>query len=269
MKISVIYISNRPGSIDLLCSSLATQEGNVDWELIVVDGYEGRVQRGKAEQYLRDHKLPIRYYGLPKAKLFSWSRTGFCNAMNTGLFHVTGDYVVFLHDYTRILETALRDWVLMFTQTGDHCLVHGVAINYETEPPEREDDIVTWNNPSPWRPRDPWVPNPFEVGYWGGPITFFDRCNGIDERADFRADWALNCVMAQAACHGYKLHVDARLICHMVDHRVWHKGPHSTDSVWKTWLEGGQDIPEPVWTYWSANSFHLAYERFRNRGGEV
>lgn len=49
--ISFVYLSNRPGSIDLLSLSFHKQQG--DYELVIVDGFPGRIERGVAIDFLR------------------------------------------------------------------------------------------------------------------------------------------------------------------------------------------------------------------------
>lgn len=263
MKLSFVYLSNRPGSIDILAANMSQQVPvpGVEFELVVIDGYPGRVERGKAEAYLRSKGVPVRHYGLPKTKTFPWSRTGFVNAMNTGIMYATGDYVVFLHDFMALPASAVSNIARLLPMYGDRALIHGVAITYQSQAPAKEDDIDS-AIPSAWIPREPWVPEVFEMAYWIAPMSFFEATNGIDERADFCSEWALNCVMAQARFHNYALKVDRMMICHMLDHRVWHDGEVNKDSIYKTHgsLIGKQftDIPEePEWSWWSANPYRL------------
>lgn len=255
MKLTFCYVSNRPGSIDILGECLEKQSKAIPWELVVIDGHPGRVERGNAERYLRDKGIPVSHYGLPKTRTFPWSRTGFVNAMNTGLMYANGTHVVFLHDFVKINDDAVVRWANAFL-INQACLIQGAAITYSASQPDVADDILTWSRPEPWVAREPWIPDPFDLGYWGGPMEFFEQCNGIDERADWCSEWALDCVAVQAAIHNYGLYTARDIICHMIDHRAWHKG-EAMDGLYRTRGELSNVPIKPEWSPWSANPFHL------------
>lgn len=269
MNITVIFFTNRPGCIDLMASALAAQQWDKDkftWELVVVDGYPGRVDRGHAEVYVVSLGVPLRSYVPPKSKTFPWSRTGFANAMNTGLLLAGGTHVVFLHDYTSLPSDALERWYAAFTDYPNH-LITGIAQEIQAPKPESPEDVMTWTDgDATMRAGRMWIPDDFEVGYWGGPISFFDDGNGIDERADFCSHYALHAVKAQAKLLGYNLLVDHSLLCYMIDHREWDEGPWSSpvNSQWR--MKGVySDVPqEPVWGAWAANPYCLKSERMKN-----
>jgi len=266
--ISFVYISNRPGSIDLLAVALGPQQNAhaPPYELVVVDGWDGRVERGEARRYLEVAGVPLGWYGPPKPRLYPFSHTGFVNAMNTGLLHCRGSHVVFLHDYTMIDPEPVRAWWDAFA-AHPATLIHGTGVEYEVPAPaEPVGDVAAWPGQRVvGTPLRPWVPEEFEVGYWGGPLSYFEATNGIDERADFCAIWALDCVKAQARLHGYALKVLPSLKVHMIDHHLWdptdRKLPETTLWYTRGWVYNYPTTPE--WTAWSANDFHLAAERRR------
>lgn len=263
MKISFIYISNRPGSIDILAYNMMHQQPvpGHEFELVVVDGLPERYQSGKVPPYLAEHNINVGWYGPPIPRTFSFASTGFTNAMNTGLLHASGDYVVFLHDYTSITPQAFENWIAAVQAYGPRSLVHGVAVVYEATPPapDKISDLVV--ETGPWMAREPWVPYHFEMGYWIAPISFFEESNGIDVRADFRSDWALKAVTYQASIRGYRLSVERLIVYHMLDHRIWHK-EGLENSMWKTWgVEVNADMPEPQWSPWSCNPFNFREQR--------
>ncbi len=265
MRISVCYVSNRAGCIDLLKASLVNQQDPGDWELVVVDGYSGRVERGDAEQFLLATGLPVRAYVPPKPKTFPWSRTGFTNAMNTAIMHAGGSHVVFLHDYTQLQFDALANWRAAFT-AYPKTLISGIATEYLAPKPTKIDDVFTWEEANvPLKALKQWIPDDFEVFYWGCPVELFDLSNGIDERADFCSQFALYSLKEQAKVHGYGLQVNHSLLCHAIDHRAWDDGKW-TDPKNSDWRMKGvySDVPqEPVWTGWGANPFNMKLERAR------
>lgn len=156
MRLSLCYISHRPGSIDLLADSLRQQTvpAGLEWELIVIDGCPGRVQRGEAEAYLRSLNIPVRHYGLPKMHTFPWARTGFANAHNTGLIYSSGTHVVFLNDFCWFPLPTVELWAKAFTEQPD-TLLCGVGITYTSPKPDalidRDGqsalhDVATWKS---------------------------------------------------------------------------------------------------------------------------
>jgi len=255
--ISFIYLSNRPGGIDVLTHTLKHQDSD-DWELVFVDGFPGRVQRGHARKHLDLNNGRVGWHGPPKPKTFPWSRTGFVNAMNTGLIHARGSHVVFLHDFTHAAPASAGAWADVFARCPRE-LIHGAADVYRTPPPDGVHDVMTWEHQPPLQFRERWVPKHFEVGYWGGPLEFFLSCNGIDERADMCALWALNDVIAKAGFHGYGLRVVPQLLCAQFDHREWQD--RIGNSPYRTIGECSDVAEEPVWTGWACNPYNLRDER--------
>lgn len=278
MKISFIYVSNRPGGIDLLATCMANQNlhgADLEWELVVIDGWPGRVERRAAERHLRDAGIPLRYYGTPKLRTFPWTPTGYANAVNTGLIYCSGTHAVILHDFCWLPPALAVYWGATFRE-HPRAMISGVGIVYVAPPPdvtadavERSEgetdaehaaraahltDIYTWRAIDigrDWDARDPWVPERFETGHWGGPMEFFENCNGVDERADFAAGWASDAVAIQADLHGYDQRVERRIVIHRCDHKSW-EGPKEAVP---------EPTPKPTWTGWSANSYVLRDER--------
>ncbi len=269
MNLTVVFITNRAGCIDLMGSTLAAQQydpNKFSWELIVVDGYPGRIERGHAEVYLNELKLPLRTYTVPRTKTFPWSRTGFTNAMNSGALLARDSNLIFLHDYTFLPEGSLTRWYEAFTN-HPHSLISGIAQEFGAEKPDALEDVLTWRvQPIKTVSLGMWIPETFEVGYWGCPVSFFDDGNGIDERADFCSQYALYSIKAQALAHNYPLLVDHSLVAHMIDHRQWDNGSWTgpQNSPWR--MKGiYSDVPqEPQWTGWGANPYHFRTERLKN-----
>ncbi len=277
MKITVVFFSNRQGCIDLMVMSLLPQvfdSQKVSYDLVVIDGYPGRVERGEVEVFLTSASmshdgptLPLRAYSAPKAKTFPWSRTGFANAMNSGIMLSDGDYVVFLHDYTHINPDAIALWAEAFSKYSPKTLISGIMQWCKSPKPDNLSDVTTYKDyPLQIINEDLWVPETFEIAYWGAPTSFFDECNGIDERADFCSQFSLYAVMAHAKALGYNLVVDSSLNCMMVRHHYWDKGiwEGPINSEWR--MKGAFcDVPtEPIWTGWAANPYNMAEERRKN-----
>ena len=256
--------------MDMLAHSFCSQENPGDYELVIVDGYKERVEEGLIVPALKNVGIKVGWYGPPKEKLFNWSRTGFANAMNTGLIHSTGSHVVFIHDYTLFPMDMIAKWRQEFSN-NPKTLIHGWGVQGTAPEPDTDEHIRTWKNlydvlgKIVWSKE--WIPTEFEIGYIGGPMEYFELTNGIDERSDFCSIWALNSLLKQARFYGYKLLVSKELKSWMIVHSVWKGDPNNEYSESEFRMRGAlQDIrEEPKWTKWSANDFHLAQEQLATR----
>ncbi len=269
--ISLIVLTYRPGGLDLLADSLVGthKTTHTDWELVVIDDFPGRVQRGDAAKYLRDRGLPLGYYGHSKPKTYEDTKSGLCNASNTALIHARGDWTVWLSDYTMLPPYWLLQWEYHLDRIeGRKWMMSGSAIEYYAPKPAAPDDIKTWQTPPQMVAKKPWVPLEFETFYYGAPIEFFEQINGLDERADHCHCWPVSSTIAQARLLGYELNVSQEVVCHMVDHRMWddpekrEEAPPGCggEGLWRiTHLQSTEQ--EPEWTVPSPNPLDLVAAR--------
>lgn len=270
-KISVIYPTCRPGSIDLLAWSLSQQPKEL-YELIVVDGYPGRVNEANASYFLCQHNINLIWYGPPKSKNYDLPLS-FANSMNTGLLHARADRVVFLHDYSFLQPGSLENWIKSFEENGTKAIISGIARKFDAPQPDKLDDISVWNSDlhttlGKLTIRDEWIPEIWEIFHCGFHIDFFNTINGFDERADGFIAWPLESVMTQAPKHGYRFVVDRRLWVGSIEHHHWKDSP-----VWNLGVVGvtkQEDFlcreNEPGWLRVSPNPYNFAEERKRNIG---
>lgn len=262
-SLSLVYMTYRPGGMDMLRTSLERQT-RTDYELIVIDDYPGRVGRGRAEAYIRKAGIPLSVFRGSKHKSYPETLCGLVNAMNTALLHVRAPLVVFMHDFMLVEENAVQNWVATFDtatkQYGERLLVSGGAIVYESDPPDMEDDITVWEKPVQIVPKWPWTPCHFECFYFGGPTEVLLGLNGFDERADHNVTWVINSIVAQAKAAGMSLAVDpTNLVCHLIDHRRW-EGPAEEGKpmgTWRIWGEYSTCPDAPEWSAPSPNPFDV------------
>lgn len=269
--ISFVHTTYRPAGIDLLVKSFVQADPVLDYELIVVDDLPGRVQRGIAEKFIKEQGVKLSWYGNSKPHPYAPIKCGLANAMNTGLIHARGDYVVFIHDYCLFPPAFISLW--NHVAKDPKTLTSGVAIVYEGPEPTEVSDVFTWKGEMPHiAAKFPWVPlatdggPAFECFYSGFNMSFFEETNGIDERTDHCICWIVSSMKAQAKLLGYKCRVNASaLVAHMIDHREWTggeetriKGQDSTwrISSWKDTLDG-----EPVWQAVSPNTWNFQQAR--------
>jgi glycosyltransferase involved in cell wall biosynthesis len=102
-KITVVYMTYRPGGMDLLSHALANQDYK-NYELIVIDDYPGRNLRG----YLEEKGIPVTYYGPMKEKVLKDTTYSQANVLNTALLYATGDILVVYNDYSWIPPESLE-----------------------------------------------------------------------------------------------------------------------------------------------------------------
>lgn len=259
--ISFVYVTYRPGGIDLLAMSMAPQRPY--YELIVVDDYLGRVERGEARKYLEARGVRVGWYGTGKAKSCPETPLGFANAMNTGAAHAQADHVVFLHDYTYIPPDATDHWLTAIRENGSKGIVSGIAQVWPAHPPVQNGDITIWEGGNPLKNirgsfHEMWIPELLENFYTLVPVRYFYETNGIDERADGHIAWPLECMTVQAWRLGYRLSVDRKISLAMFNHREW------TDQGEALWHAAKAPVPvqeEPGWTKRSHHPWSFAEAR--------
>lgn len=102
--ISVIVPSNRVGGCDVLFDSLAAQTLR-DFELVFVDNLYRYRREIVAEQALK-YDFPVLHIP-PRDDPFP--RVAYCQTMNSGVAHASGDALVYLCDYTWLFPDCLAE----------------------------------------------------------------------------------------------------------------------------------------------------------------
>lgn len=223
-QISLIYITNRPGSIDMLRSSL---EQDVDYELIIVDDYKiDRVD--KIKNYLKDTNVDIRYIGKSKEKCFPDTSQGQTNAWNTGIMKSTGKFLVFMQDYTLLPKNSLRKWL---KYVNDKKAVSGVARYFNDCKFKRKDtdnEMSLWDKHWVGTPEDNginnyhiWKADKFEMFYFGVGYKLLEDINGFSECYDNSPDPVTPFMEIISKTKKYEYIVDESISCDMLNHRVW------------------------------------------------
>ena len=227
--ISLIYLTYRPGGFDLLVESLRHQAPVYD--LVVVDDYPGRLERGETVKYIKDNGINLTWYGPSKPHSYpEQKKNGLANAMNTGAIHSRCNYLVFLHDFVWLPPGAMMEWVPTVQRFHERTLLSGVASMQTTREPEKQGDVSVWYLPQQFCGRammyttEEWAPLYVENFYLGMPVQFLEQTNGIDERSDCgHIAWAVQSMAKQAVDLKWQMIVSRNLRVNMVNHRLWKK----------------------------------------------
>lgn len=255
----------RPGGFDLFCESFNGMESRDGYEVVVVDDYPGRVERGTVSAYFKQRGINLGWYGKSKLKSYPKTKCGLMNAWNTAIMHARGDYLVFLSDYCFLPTYWLELWNHYRKIYGDRTLISGSAILYDTEKPPSPGDVDSWEGTDKfWMlkyPKYPWVAWEWETFLLGASLQFFLDINGCDERADHAHQFPVTSKKKQARILGYELKVVQEACCIMVDHRVWQANgnepnPLGNEGLWR--ITDIQSVPEePMWQVPSPNPFNI------------
>lgn len=219
---TIVYITYRPGGIDLLAESLKYQPSYL-YELVVIDDWPGRVERGIAQQYLIDKGIPLRYYG--KSDIGdNPSGGGAVRAMNKGALWSRLKWTIFVQDFAWFPPGAIVQWSKIVTKYALNSIISGVGCVHEAEPPTCYTDVSIWKEPYPesigniHEEQHEWVPRVFEAFYFCAPTFFIDLINGFDESIE----WSFTAsIVYQATCHGIEAIVDPTIRIDILNHRNW------------------------------------------------
>jgi len=229
MELSLVYLTYRPGSLDMLADSLRNQTLQ-DYELIIIDDYDVD-RREMVRNYLQENGVKVKYIGRSKPKCFPDTPFNLINAWNTGVLASTGDLIVFLQDYTWWPPYSLERWLKHKALFEEKCCITGVAKYWGTEPLNVEKDLTgpisIWRNHwrgSPeqngWKNPAIWVGDPFEMFYFAVPYQVLVEINGFPECYDCSRDQVTPFVERVKKVGG-KLFTDRENVCEMIDHRKW------------------------------------------------
>lgn len=244
VRVSVIYLTYRPGGYDILAAGL-TQQTHDNIELIIVDDYPGR--REKVQEYLESQDIYASYIGPSKKKCFPEIAFNDSNAHNTGIMMSTGDILVILTDYTYLHEDTIERFVNKIQDEPKAC-VSAVANIWAVQPADLTDPISIfkkhWDGTAienGGTSNGQWRPQKFEVFCSAFPWAIIRDTNGFPEKYD-----ALSSRQPESIYFfedvGAHLIVDPGNIVDVIDHRNW--TPNHLWHTSKKIAEGSRDFIE-------------------------
>ena len=222
MKISVLYVTNRPGGFDVLRGNLERQTFR-DFDLVIVDGYAHR-----------EPVVPCTFTYLSDPPRRENAVTNLRAACNEGLRRCEGEYVVFLQDYIWIPASGIERFVCAQEKERGFYTGGGNI----GEGPEKVDDgsFTIWGEPyygPPERIRweDPRIgmsngplrasPDAWEDNWACAPRDALMELGGYEEEYDLGGlTWGEKELASRAEALGYPIIIDTTNRCMA----WWHDG---------------------------------------------
>jgi hypothetical protein len=238
--ISVLYISNRYGGLDILRGNLARQTEQ-DFELVFVDGlYHER--KDEVKEYFKDFKVKhIDESIIDKAGQYST----LARADNLGYKNCEGDLIVCLQDYIYIPHDGFEKFVFINQIQNGNALITGVGHQYLS--PSSKDIvnpkglITVFESEYTKKPENKFWQDPRENGFKGvRPAEAVEwelnwACiskkaildlGGMDEEYDKKGfGWDNTCIAERAKILGYSILLDASNECYGFNHDGWWPNP--------------------------------------------
>lgn len=242
-KISVMYLTNRYGGVDILWANMLRQDFE-DWELVIVDGL-WRDREGEVKAYINDPRLVY----VRQSDKREGAHTNLAHADNDGFRACSGELIVCLQDYIWIPYDSLSKYWFHYQQLGN-CLVTGVGHQYSSPDKEKianaKGAITVFDSPFKGRPevigwQDPRMrgasfrecaPVEWEMNWCSIPRSVIYELGGMDEQYDFEGfAWDNTNIAERAVMLGYKCYIDQTLECRALMHDDWWPNPLKVQRV--------------------------------------
>lgn len=244
--ISVLYISNRYGGLDILKANLARQSLQ-DFQLVFVDGlYHER--RAEVRKFFNGYRIDhIDQTILPMEGYVS----RLARADNLGFKNCEGDLIVCLQDYIYIPYDALEKFAYLNELEDGNALITGVGHQYKSPTADDIKDskglISVFEHNYTKQPENKFWQDPRDNGFKGvrpaEPVEWelnwaaisrkaiFDL-GGMDEEYDKKGfAWDNTNIAERAKILGYKILLDGSNECFGFDHDGWWPNPLKVNRI--------------------------------------
>ena len=241
MKVSVLYISNRFGGLDILKSSLDRQTFK-DFELVFIDGLYDKRKHEVAE-YFKESNYPVRH--LPEPKKPEGAIMALTFAINEGFRNCSGELLVLLQDFIYVPSTGIEKYFKIH-QEKPKAFITGISHQYYY--PSKEDivypeglitlfdkdytkkpDILCWTDPRAAHGnliRDS-HPIEWETNWAACPMSAIKHLGGVDESYAYNGFNFDNVNLSQrAAFLGYEFVLDPSNEVWCFRHDNWWENPY-------------------------------------------
>lgn len=244
--ISVLYISNRYGGLDILKANLSRQSTN-DFELVFVDGLYNE-RKNEVKKHFNGFKIKHLDQSLIPMEGF---HSRLARADNVGFRNCDGDLIVCLQDYIWINPYGLEKFLEITKQYDGKVLVTGMGHQYkkptvdDIKDPKglitvfehnytRQPEILFWRDPRDNGEKSvrPAEPVEWELNWASIPRKVIEDLGGMDEEYD-RHGFAFDNtnISERAKMLGYKILLDPTNECYGFDHDGWWPNPLKVNRV--------------------------------------
>lgn len=244
--ISVLYISNRYGGLDILRGNLARQTEQ-DFELVFVDGlYPERKEEVK--EYFKDFK--VKHIDQTVLSM-DGHLSRLARADNLGFKNCDGDLIICIQDYIYIPHDAFEKFAFVNEIENGNALITGVGHQYSSPTVDEivnpKGLITVFASDYTKKPENKFWQDPRENGFKGvrpaEPVEWelnwaciskkaINDLGGMDEEYDKRGfAWDNTNIAERAKILGYKILLDGSNECYGFDHDGWWPNPLKVNRI--------------------------------------
>lgn len=245
-QISIIYISNRYGGLDILRANLARQTFT-DFEVIFVDGLYSK-RKDIVADYFKDYNLKhIDDSHIPLERFYS----KLARLDNLAFKNCSGDLIVCLQDYIYIPYDALEKFMFVNNLYENKALITGIGSQYKypgaNEIANKEGLISIFEKDYTKKPENRFWQDPrdngqkmlrdaypveWELNFASIPKNVIYDLGGMDEAYDsFGFAFDNTNIAERAKILGYKIVLDGSNECYGFDHDTWWPNPLKINKV--------------------------------------
>ena len=244
--VSIVYISNRYGGIDILKSSIARQSMQ-EFEIVFVDGlYPERKEL--IEDYFKGYTIKhIDQTQIPMDRYLS----RLARADNLAFKNCEGELIVCLQDYIYIPFDGVEKFWFLHKENDGKALLTGVGHQYKTPtvndiddskellsvfkyPYTKKPENMFWKDPRDNGSKNvrPAEPVEWELNWAAIPRDVIYDLGGMDEEYDKKGfAWDNTNIAERARILGYKILLDGSNECFGFDHDGWWPNPLKVNRV--------------------------------------
>lgn len=246
-QISVLYISNRYGSLDILRANL-TRQLFKDFELVFVDGLYNE-RKEEVKEYFKG--IRIKHIDQTILPMEGGFLSRLARADNLGFKNCEGELIVCLQDYIYIPQEGLQKFWYLHEQNNGNVLITGMGHQYMYPSKEeivndkglitvfekdytKKPEVKHWNDIRFLKNMEvrEGYPVEWEMNWAAIPRKIIYELGGMDEEYDRQGfAWDNTNIATRARLLGYKVLFDPSNECFGFDHDGWWPNPLKVNRV--------------------------------------